>query len=243
MVRSEHPRSAAPGPRRSATRECSRPEGTLQEREEAKMTRVQVLLVEDDPMVLYVTRRFLERVPGAEVAGEARTAREALLLLRNQAVDLVLLDIYLPDRSGLILLRDIRHEGMDVDVIVITAASDPTSVTTALRLGACDYLIKPFEWTRFRRAIDAYRCLTRAFPAAEAEELPKGIDATTLARVVELLRGERTPLTVKEIGEKLGVSRITALRYITYLRGRGAVTAEPVYGGPGRPALRYVLKE
>lgn len=226
------------------------------------MTRVQVLLVEDDPMVLYVTRRFLERVPGAEVAGEARTAREALLLLRNQAVDLVLLDIYLPDRNGLILLRDIRHEGMDVDVIVITAASDPTSVTTALRLGACDYLIKPFEWNRFRHAIDAYRCreatlagagrldqlrldgcLSRAFRAAEAEELPKGIDAATLARVVELLRGERTPLTAKEVGEKLGVSRITALRYITYLRGRGAVTAEPVYGGAGRPALRYALKE
>lgn len=226
------------------------------------MVPISVLIVEDDPMVMTVNQRFTERLGGFRVVGTARTGAEALRFLHSLPPQLVLLDVYLPDVSGLTVLQDIRRSGLDVDVIVISAAHDGLSVQEALRHGACDYLMKPFTFDRFRQAMTGY-LLRRmrlqqggevtqealdgifhpASPAGVAELTPpKGVDPATLAAFVRELANAPKPLSASDLARRLGVSRITAVRYLRYLQERGQVTIRPVYGSVGRPVKTYTLK-
>ena len=86
---------------------------------------IRTLIVDDDFRVAALHRAYVERVPGFTVVGEAGTGADALRLIATSKPDLVLLDIYLPDISGLDVMRDIREAGASrVDVIAITAARD-----------------------------------------------------------------------------------------------------------------------
>ena len=118
---------------------------------------IRVLLVEDDPMVAELNRMFLSRVAGFEIVASVRSATEALEALRTHPVHLLLLDIFMPGQSGLELMEEIRRQALDVDVIFVTAARDTATISKALKLGAVDYLIKPFEFERLKEALDHYR--------------------------------------------------------------------------------------
>ncbi|MBP1771830.1 MAG: dcuR, partial [Holophagaceae bacterium] len=118
---------------------------------------IRVLLVEDDPMVAELNRMYLSRVEGFDTVASLRTAPEALDLLRERPVDLLLLDIFMPGQSGIELMGEIRKLGLDVDVIFVTAARDTATIDRALKLGAVDYLIKPFEFERLKQALELYR--------------------------------------------------------------------------------------
>ena len=108
---------------------------------------IQVLVVDDDFMVARLHSSVVASQPGFEVIGAARTGADALAAVRTLRPDLVLLDIYLPDMSGLEVLRRFRESSSDypVDVIVISAARDLDTLRTALRGGVFQYLVKPFE--------------------------------------------------------------------------------------------------
>ena len=95
---------------------------------------LRVLVVDDDFMVARVHRRFVERVAGFEVVGEARTGSDALAAVREHRPDLVLLDIYLPDMSGLEVLRELRAEADPVDVLVVSAARDLETSAGAVKV-------------------------------------------------------------------------------------------------------------
>ena len=117
-----------------------------------------VLVVDDDFMVAEIHRRFVEQVDGFRAVGVARTGAEALTAARELKPDLILLDVYLPDMTGLNVLQQLRSHGDRVGVIMITAARELDTVSAALDGGAADYLIKPFEfphcgpnWRRSRR--------------------------------------------------------------------------------------------
>lgn len=190
---------------------------------------LRVLVVEDDPMVASVNERFVARVPGFVVAGVARTGQGALAQLPALRPHLLLLDVDLPDMHGLALLKELRTQGVDVDSILITAAQDAPTVTEALRWGAVDYLIKPYEQARLRRALQDYRRRREELRsgklsqsqcdrarvgrmAAEVEPPPKGLDPVTLQRIVEYLRTRPGPVSAQEAADALGTSRVTALR-------------------------------
>lgn len=167
---------------------------------------IKVLIVEDDPMVAKFNRHYLEQVQGFEFAGWAASGDEALKMLAEQEIDLLLLDIYMPGTSGLQLLSTLREQGSKADIIVISAASDNASIRKALQNGAVDYLIKPFEFARFQAALSAYRedfrlmhkehlsqeqldkLLRHSAPEAEedksgAQSLPKGLTEGTLESI------------------------------------------------------------
>lgn len=174
------------------------------------MADFKVLIVEDDPLVAQVNAGYLAQRPGYQVCGVAASVREGGLLLRRERPDLLLLDVFLPDGSGLDLLSEARAEGWVQDVIMLTAARDAASVQTALQHGA-SVLIKPFTRERLYAALDALEQRHQAMQSGEREftqqaldrllghtqggaALPKRVDANTLERVLGSLRVAQSPL-------------------------------------------------
>jgi two-component system, CitB family, response regulator DctR len=221
------------------------------------MMGIRVLLVDDDPMVLQVNRGCVEAEPGFAVVGTARNGREALEAAASLAPDLVLLDVFMPDKDGLSMLRELRSRAIPADVILVTAADDAATVQEALRGGAFDVVIKPFRFERLHSALEAYRAVKDGLrgaekvsqeqldrmlrPAALPGESPKGVNEITLNQVVRFLSQRREPATSADVAEGLGIARVTARRYLEYLEGLGKVRVEMQYGGLGRPLNRYTL--
>jgi response regulator of citrate/malate metabolism len=209
-------------------------------------------------MTASIHRSYVERVPGFEVVGEAHTGRRALEAATELRPDLLLLDIYLPDLSGLEVLRALREPGRPhVDVIAVTAAKDVTTLRTAIHGGVIHYLVKPFFFDTLRERLEGYAALHgRLERMREPEQhdidhvfsllrsqrrhaLPKGISAPTLELVVEIVRDSEGDLTAVEVGERAGISRGTARRYLEYLALTGAIELSLRYGTTGRPEHLY----
>ena len=213
---------------------------------------IRVLVVEDDFRVAQLHGDYLRRTDGFTLAGTARTAAAARAFLAGNPVDLVLLDSYLPDESGLDLLRDLT-----VDTMMLTAAADAASVRAAYARGALNYLVKPFTveqltdrltaYRRYRAALSADRTLTqdeidrgwRLLHDGDRPAAPKGQSAITVRLVSETLRRAPDPLTAAEIADRLGISRATAQRYLAALAREGSAEMRLRYGSTGRPEHRY----
>ncbi|MGY1714871.1 response regulator [Geodermatophilus sp. SYSU D01106] len=218
---------------------------------------VRVLVVEDEPVAAEAHRAYVERTAGFTAVAVAGTGAAALDALSRTAVDLVLLDLHLPDASGLELCRRIRAAGADVDVLAVTSARELATVRAAAVHGVVGYLLKPFTYPALRDRLEAYaayraqlraggeaagqaeidRVLGAVRPSRSAP-LPKGMGRETLDAVVAAVR--RAPgVSAAETAELIGASRITARRYLEYLAETGLVDRVPRYGGAGRPELEY----
>jgi response regulator of citrate/malate metabolism len=194
----------------------------------------------------------------------ARSANEAVRVLddareRGTPVDLLLLDMNLPDGHGLGLLRGVRAAGHLCDVIAVTAARDTDVVRHAVSQGVVLYLLKPFTFATFRAKLEqyaAYRAHLEASPAEVVQDevdrlfgslrttgaapLPKGMSAETLRDVTAVLRDAAGGLSASEVGELVGTSRVTARRYLEHLAELGMAERQPRYGGGGgRPEVAY----
>ena len=219
---------------------------------------IRTLIVDDDAMTASIHHSYVERVPGFEVVGEAHTGRRALEAVRELRPDLLLLDIYLPDLSGLDVLRTLREPGHPhVDVIAVTAAKDVATLRTAIHGGVIHYLVKPFFFDTLRERLEGYAALHgRLERLREPDQhdidhvfsllrshgrhgLPKGISAPTLETVVEALQRSEGDVTAVELAESTGISRGTARRYLEYLALTGAVELSLRYGSAGRPEHKY----
>jgi response regulator of citrate/malate metabolism len=223
---------------------------------------IRVLVVDDDFMVARLHSSVVARQPGFAVAGVANTGADALRAVAQAKPDLVLLDIYLPDMTGLDVLRRLRESsGAAVDVIVISAARDLDTLRQALHGGVFQYLVKPFEIESLRRRLDEYAAhradlrdlveprqddvdrVFRAQPGRGAQSLPKSISADTIALVVQAL--ERAPggeLSATECADATGLSRSSTRRYLEHLVAVGSAEVKPRYGVAGRPERRYRLR-
>jgi response regulator of citrate/malate metabolism len=217
-----------------------------------------VLVVDDDFMVAEIHRKFVDRVDGFRAVGVARTGAEALEQAGALHPDLILLDVYLPDMTGLEVLQRLRSGGDRVGVIMITAAREIDTVAGALDGGAADYLIKPFEFDQFQAKLDAFAARadaltsaagadqslidalfggTAAAAAAVAEPLPKGLGAETGRLVLDAVRSAGE-VSAAECAEYVGISRVSARRYLEHYLSTGELTLRLQYGA-GRPERRY----
>ena len=114
------------------------------------------VIIEDDPMITRLNRRYIEQDSRFAVVQTFSAAHPALFWLQRNPIDLIILDVYMPQMSGTELLLQLRAEGVDADVIMVTSANDAKTVNDAVRLGAVDYLVKPFAYERFRQALDVF---------------------------------------------------------------------------------------
>lgn len=220
---------------------------------------IEVLVVDDDIRVARVNAAYVGKMPGFRVAAEVHSAAEALgRLAALPRVDLVLMDHYLPDDTGLAVVQEMRRRGHQTDVIMVTAARDVATVQAAMRHGALQYLVKPFAFAGLRARLEAYAELRRTLDGGgEAEQaevdrmfgalssraepdLPKGHSPTTAELVRQSLMSAEVPLSAQEIAERTGVSRQTAQRYLKLLERTGRARLTLKYGDAGRPEHRYV---
>jgi response regulator of citrate/malate metabolism len=227
---------------------------------------LRVLVVDDEPITADAHAEYVGRLAGFEVAGIAHDGREALRVLRDSAVaapggplsgiDLVLLDMNLPDIHGLDLCRRIRSSGLEVDVIAITAVRDVAVVRASVALGIVLYLIKPFTFSTFAAKLEGYRdfasrlegSLTTqrdvdaSFASLRSPQQPrldKGLSAETLDAVTAAVRSAGRGVSAGEVGATLELARVTARRYLEHLAAEGVVERMPRYGTPGRPEFEY----
>lgn len=223
---------------------------------------IRSLVVEDDFMVAAVHRGYLETLPEFEVVGEAHSGTDALRAVEDLRPDLILLDIYLPDISGLEVLRRVRQLPEPIDIIAVTAAREVETVRHAMAGGVAHYLVKPFSLGVFQDRLRAYarqrRDLLRRTARGQrvldqaevdrllagrhrgtAPELPKGLSPATLALVSEALRHASGELSASEAADRCGLSRVSARRYLEYLVAAGLAEMRPRYGAAGRPEHGY----
>ena len=130
---------------------------------------IRVLIVEDEPLIAEAHRTYLTRLQGFTVLGVAHTARDAMRIAAEAAadspVDLVLLDIGLPDASGIALASALSGLRPAPDIIAITSERDLEMVRAAVAHGALAYLLKPFTFAAFRDKLERYRRYREALPA------------------------------------------------------------------------------
>ncbi|WP_425838754.1 response regulator [Streptomyces fractus] len=224
---------------------------------------IDVLVVDDDFHVAEINAAYVEKVAGFHVVGTAHTALQAQQLLESRHVDLLLLDHYLPDRTGLDLVRGLRQRGVRSDVIMVTAAQDVDVVEAALRYGVLHYLVKPFTFDGLRSRLAAYAELRRTLrdaggattpgqkqidrifgagraPAAGASPTPaKGWSGPTVELICAVITEAEAPLSAHDVASRTGISRSTAQRYLRYLQEHGVLQLSLRYGDAGRPEHRY----
>ncbi|MDN5669887.1 MAG: response regulator [Renibacterium salmoninarum] len=231
---------------------------------------IRVLVVDDEPIMAEAHALYVQRLEGFELAGTVHDGQAALRFVAEhpELVDVLLLDMNLPDLHGLDVARRLRSAGRPVDIVAITAVRDLEVVRGAIAAGIVQYLIKPFSFASFAEKLGNYRTFREQLaaaagrpdaarrpevgqhevdqalaslraPAPAALALPKGLAPETLAAVVGLLQSAPGSVSAQEVTAALGISRVTARRYLEHLAERGSVRRAPRYGTPGRPENEY----
>ncbi|WP_350494308.1 response regulator [Peribacillus frigoritolerans] len=228
---------------------------------------IEVLIVEDDLRIAEIQKLFIEKLEGFQTIGIASSYDEAKSFIEIMQPDLLLLDMYFPDMNGLDILKEIKQQSKQMDVIMITAAKEIEKVQEAIKIGIFDYIIKPVAFERFKQSLRRYqeyhiklselekgnfpvtqqqvdKLLRKEMTEKEREEtsLPKGIDRMTLEKVMVVLGKSSLGLTAEIVAKEIGVSRTTARRYLEHLMSEEKIDADLTYGTVGRPERVYAIK-
>ena len=220
-----------------------------------------VLIVEDDPMVALINKRYLEQITGVKAVGPVMYEKEIISNLEENKIDLILMDVFLPEKSGIDILKSIREKNIFTDVIMITAANSADEIKKAFAYGVVDYLVKPFEFERFKDSINKYKIKKNLLLNDEIltqndidnllmnnslenqVKLPKGLNEKTLNRVIKFLNENSHEIwTLREIAYEIKISNVTIKKYMDYLESIGKVDSEMTFGNVGRPEYKYFVK-
>jgi response regulator of citrate/malate metabolism len=220
-----------------------------------------VLIVEDQQATAEALVRHIDQLESFSIVGQASNGADALHRLSTEHVDLVLLNIYLPDMSGLDLLRRIRAAGNPVHVIAVTQSRDNSVVQAVVAFGAMQYLMKPVTFSAVRQKLEGYQAfrsmlarkpvggqhdidrLLHTLRGLTSNALPRNIGAESLQAVETALRqaGDSVRMSAVDVASISGMSRVTARRYLEYLVESGRAERASRYRGAGRPEFEYRL--
>ena len=225
---------------------------------------VKVLIVEDYPMVAVINKRFVQQIENAEVFGPVMYEEEVLEVLKNEDIDLIILDVFLPKKNGIDILKSIRNKKYLTDVIMVTAANNVEEIKKAFAYGVVDYLVKPFEFDRFEEAYKKFKKkndilyknkglvqsdIDKMFSEnsskkIQEEILPKGLNKRTLDKIVDFLMDNSEKVwTLREIAYEIKISNVTIKKYMDYLESMDRISVEMTSGNIGRPELKYSINK
>ncbi len=221
-----------------------------------------VIIIEDDPMVASINKQYVERNNQLELIGIFSNGIDGLKYLEDHSADLIILDMYMPLMDGKEFLNQLRASQNPIDVIMVTAATDISNIRSLFSYGLVDYLVKPFEYSRFATAlkkfiqkqelmahnrdltqqnVDELLSFAQSNPSPEKEVLPsKGLQSKTLDSIRAYLDqhiGEG--LTSEQIADEVGLSRVTIRRYMNYMIEQKEVSSDIDYNTGGRPSIIY----
>ncbi|BCN31497.1 response regulator [Anaeromicropila herbilytica] len=223
---------------------------------------IKVIIVEDDLMVASINQQYVLNTPGTKVIGSFHNGKDALAYIEKKPVDLIILDVYMPNISGLDLLKKVREMNHPTDIIMVTAANDTNSLDIALKLGIVDYLIKPFKYERFKQAMDKFLLKNKILKCGKSfkqemidDLISSSVQLATLSHTTPLEKGLQDKtlnllrnqlalnkdcyLTSEELSSLSGVSKVTIRRYMNYLIEMNEVISEVDYKTGGRPSITY----
>lgn len=225
------------------------------------MQTYKVLIVEDDPMVAMINEQYVRKTEGFEVAGSCRNGLEALEFLETTPVDLIVLDVFMPVMDGVETLIKLREKQIPVEVIMVTAANDVSTLEKTMHLGVTDYLIKPFAFERFQTALDKFTNKitflkensvldqksvdklifsgTNNSQRTNDVRFPKGIQPITLNNISQFFEENSGWHSSEIIAEKLGLSIVTVRHYLNYLERQGTIIENINYETGGRPCMLF----
>jgi len=228
---------------------------------------IKTMIVEDDPMVRQINSKFLNKIDGFLLEKAAANLTEAKEFISKNTVDLILLDVYLPNENGIDFLKWLRKNEISSDVILITADKSMERIKDAFRYGVVDYLIKPFTFERFRESLGIFKERLSSFKNHKTIEqgeldkliltsknkecsdedlvynLEKGLNKYTYKSIVnELDNIKEEYFTTEELSERLGIAKVTVRKYLDYMSKQGQLEKIIEYGKIGRPLYKYKLK-
>lgn len=223
---------------------------------------LKILIVEDDPMVRSINKQYLMKIipPTKLELYQAETADKALTISQKFSPDLILLDIYLPKISGTELLNLFIKNNLHPNVIMLSAAKDSHNVNQALSYGVLDYLVKPFSFDRFKKAIQHFldynkvlrqnsqlsqNQLDQIFITKDIENktevgvLPKGLSTFSLSKIESVIAKMPEYFSNQDVARKSKLSRITTKKYLEYLEKNNKLVSKTRYLKIGRPIKLY----
>lgn len=216
-----------------------------------------VLVVEDDPMVRMINEQYVRMNKDFCIASSVKNGQEALDYIKENKVDLVVLDVFMPFMNGVEFLKKLREQKLKTEVIMVTAANDTATLEETMHLGVIDYLVKPFALERFQVALEKFTAKMNAIngsdvldqnlidsiisnsPQKKSKEYPKGIQEKTLERIKTCFENKNDWHSVEIIAEKLGISIVTVRHYVNYLVKEGFLQESINYETGGRPSMLY----
>ncbi len=189
---------------------------------------LRILVVDDHDIIRKGLTTLISRQQDLSVAGEAGTAAEAVAKASELAPDVVVLDIRLPDASGIEACREIRSQNSNIKVLMLTSYSDEEAVMGSIMAGASGYLLKEIrsqEIVEAIRQVGAGRSLLDpAVTAGVLERVRRGKDDDKLdqltnqeQRILELVAEGKTN---KEISQEVNLSDKTVKNYVSNILGK-----------------------
>lgn len=215
-----------------------------------------VLIIEDDFRIGEMYKEYLQENTKAKHIECVINASNALDYLKNNKVDLILIDIYLPDMMGDALVEKILRTYPYINFICISANQSTTIIKNLINLGVLYYLIKPVKLDKLGEVVNQFIDMNKELSfnseldqgqideffnthkLSEEVILPKGIDPVSLEKIKEAFENQNE-WSSSQLGEKLGTSRTTVRRYLEYLREINYLTVTQEFGDKGRPEKKY----
>lgn len=187
-----------------------------------------VLLVDDHEVVRVGLRSLLSREPTIEVVGEAGTAAEAVAQAARLQPDVIIMDVRLPDRSGVEACREIRSTDPNIQIIMLTSHADEDAVFNSIMAGASGYLLKQVQGREVVRAVETVATgqslLDPAVTQKVLEKVKKLATGRGTGEISQLSVQEQKVLalvaegkTNREIARALGLSDKTIKNYLSHV--------------------------
>lgn len=225
---------------------------------------IRVAMIEDEEEIAHFHTLFLKKVSGFELVSCSLTFEEGLQQVKAKKPDLLLLDVFIGEQNGLDILKQVRLEEQNIDVILITSANDSYTVQTGYRFGVIDYLVKPFSFSRFKEALERYQLIKQetkqgSFMQKEIDyllqrqelqqlkekiDMPKGITEVTAKRVLRALdEADLIWQTAADLEERTSISHVSLRKYLRYFDEQSFIQKDLVYLSHGRPFNRFKITD